>query len=269
MKLKKILLIEDISCFGKCSVTVALPILSAAGFEVSVLPTAVFSTHTGISKEAAAVDFSEEMDRFIKHWEELKLDFDGILIGYAYGEAQVNKIAEYLRRKTDAVIVLDPAMAENGKLYSKLPENYVELMKSLCRHCDYITPNITEAFLLTDKPYHKAPYNRAEIMELLIILYGKFRKSAIITGIEFIDNRLEVMAINNNGDIYQYETKKLDRDYSGTGDMFAALFMDGLLKDRGFKTAIKDAMELTSKAVLMSTVGNYERLYFEGILKEL
>ena len=218
MRQKRILLIEDISCYGKCSTTVAFPILSVAGFEVSLLPTAIFSAHTGISADIAFLDFSGGM---------------------------------------------------KGKLYSKLPEDYPVAMKELIKHCDYLTPNITEAFMLADKPYHKGPYVRTEIMELLIILYGKYRKNVIITGIESVDNKLMVMAIDDSGDIYKYETEKINRNYSGTGDVYAAILLDGLLKGRDFQTSVKEAMELTTRAVMLSTAGNYEKLYFEGILKEL
>ena len=142
-------------------------------------------------------------------------------------------------------------------------------MKELIKHCDYLTPNITEAFMLAEKPYHKAPYVRTEIMELLIILYGKYRKNVIITGIETVDNKLTVMAIDDSGDIYTCETQKISRNYSGTGDVYAALLLDGLLKGRDFKTSVKEAMELTTRAVMLSVAGDYENLYFEGILKEL
>ena len=123
--------------------------------------------------------------------------------------------------------------------------------------------------MLAEKPYRKGPYVRTEIMELLIILYGRYRKNVIITGIETVNNKLLVMAIDNNGDIYQYETEKISRNYSGTGDVYAALLLDGLLKGRGFQTSIKEAMELATRAVFLSASGDYEQLYFEGILKEL
>lgn len=269
MKSKNILLIEDISCFGKCSTTVAFPILQFAGFEVSILPTAIFSTHTGISKDAVGIDFIDEMDKILKHWDKMGLTFDAILIGYTYREAQVKRLIEYLIAAKPSIVVLDPAMADNGKLYSKLSENYPESIKSLCKYCDYITPNITEAFLLTGKPYHKGPYNKAEIMELLIILYGKFRKSFVITGIEFIENKLYVMGINNMGDVYSYETKRADKNYSGTGDAFASIFLRSLLKGEPFQNAIKTAMDLTTKAVFVSSAEKCNNLCFEEILKEL
>ena len=160
-------------------------------------------------------------------------------------------------------------MAENGRLYSKLPEDYPMAVKELIKYCDYLTPNITEAFMLAEKPYHKGPYVRTEIMELLIILYGKYRKNVIITGIEAVDNKLMVMAIDDSGDIYRYETEKINRSYSGTGDVYAAVLLDGLLKGRDFQTSVKEAMELTTRAVMLSAAGSYEKLYFEGILKEL
>lgn len=269
MRQKRILLIEDISCYGKCSTTVAFPILSVAGFEVSLLPTAIFSAHTGISADIAFLDFSGGMKGILNSWESLELAYDAVLIGYAFGKKQLEILTDFLGKKKQKLVILDPAMAENGKLYSKLPEDYPVAMKELIKHCDYLTPNITEAFMLADKPYYKGPYVRTEIMELLIILYGKYRKNVIITGIEAVDNKLMVMAIDDSGDIYKYETEKINRNYSGTGDVYAAILLDGLLKDRDFQTSVKEAMELTTRAVMLSTAGNYEKLYFEGILKEL
>lgn len=269
MRQKRVLLIEDISCYGKCSTTVAFPILAVAGYEVSILPTAIFSAHTGISKDIAFLDFAGGMKGILSSWESMNVEYDAVLIGYAFGKKQLELLTMFLENKKPKPVILDPAMADNGKLYSKLPEDYPQVMKELISHCDYLTPNITEAFMLAEKPYRKGPYVRTEIMELLIILYGRYRKNVIITGIETVNNKLLVMAIDNNGDIYQYETEKISRNYSGTGDVYAALLLDGLLKGRGFQTSIKEAMELATKAVFLSASGDYEQLYFEGILKEL
>ena len=269
MRQKRVLLAEDISCYGKCSTTVAFPILSVAGFEVSFLPTAIFSAHTGISKDIAFLDFSGGMKGILKSWESMELSYDAVLIGYAFGKKQLEIMADFLEKTEQKLVILDPAMAENGRLYSKLPVDYPDAMKELIKHCDYLTPNITEAFMLAEKPYHKAPYVRTEIMELLIILYGKYRKKVIITGIDTEDNKLMVMAVDDSGDIFKCETKKISRNYSGTGDVYAAILLDGLLKGRDFQTSVKEAMELTTRAVMLSTAGNYENLYFEGILKEL
>ena len=269
MKHKKVLLIEDISCYGKCSTTVAYPILSVAGFEVSLLPTAIFSAHTGISKDIAFLDFAGGMKGILNSWESLDLNYDAVLIGYAFGKKQLEILKDFLEKNKQRLVILDPAMAENGRLYSKLPEDYPMAVKEMIKYCDYLTPNITEAFMLAEKPYHKGPYVRTEIMELLIILYGKYRKNVIITGIEAVDNKLMVMAIDDSGDIYRYETEKINRSYSGTGDVYAAVLLDGLLKGRDFQTSVKEAMELTTRAVMLSAAGSYEKLYFEGILKEL
>ena len=269
MKQKKVLLIEDISCYGKCSTTVAYPILSVAGFEVSLLPTAIFSAHTGISKDIAFLDFAGGMKGILNSWESLDLNYDAVLIGYSFGKKQLKILKDFLEKNKQRLVILDPAMAENGRLYSKLPEDYPMAVKEMIKYCDYLTPNITEAFMLAEKPYHKGPYVRTEIMELLIILYGKYRKNVIITGIEAVDNKLMVMAIDDSGDIYRYETEKINRSYSGTGDVYAAVLLDGLLKGRDFQTSVKEAMELTTRAVMLSAAGSYEKLYFEGILKEL
>jgi len=269
MRQKRVLLAEDISCYGKCSTTVALPILSVAGFEVNLLPTAIFSAHTGISTDIAFLDFSGGMKGIIDSWETMDISYDAVLIGYSFGKRQLEILTRFLEKKKPKIVILDPAMAENGKLYSKLPEDYPVAMKELIKHCDYLTPNITEAFMLAEKPYHEGPYDRTDIVEILLRIYGTYRKKVIITGIDAKDNKLMVMAIDDCGDIYTYETDKVSKNYSGAGDVYAALLLDGLLKDRGFETSVKEAMELTSRAVMLSQAGNYEELYFEGILKDI
>ena len=269
MRQKRILLVEDISCYGKCSTTVALPVLSVGGFEVNLLPTALFSAHTGISSDIAFLDFSGGMRGILQSWENMDITYDAVLIGYSFGLKQLEIISNFLEKHKQKLVILDPAMAENGKLYSKLPQDYPEAMKELIKHCDYLTPNITEAYLLAEKTYHEGPYERNEIIELLLVLFGKYRKNVIITGIEAKDDKLMVMAIDENGDIYTYETEKASRNYSGTGDVYAAILLNGLLKERGFQTSIKEAMELTTRAVMLSIAENCDELYFEGILKEL
>ena len=133
MRQKRILLAEDISCFGKCSTTVAFPILSVAGYEVSILPTAIFSAHTGISKDIAFLDFAGGMKGILNSWESLNIDYDAILIGYAFGKKQLEILMNFLEKKEQKLVVLDPAMAENGRLYSKLPEDYPTAMRELIK----------------------------------------------------------------------------------------------------------------------------------------
>ena len=131
MRQKRVLLVEDISCYGKCSTTVALPILSVAGFEVNLLPTAIFSAHTGISTDIAFLDFSGGMKGIIDSWETMDISYDAVLIGYSFGTKQLEILTSFLEKKKPKIVILDPAMAEIGKLYSKLPEDYPVAMKEL------------------------------------------------------------------------------------------------------------------------------------------
>lgn len=265
---KKILLIEDISCFGKCSVTVALPIMAAAGVEASVLPTAIFSTHTGISKEAVKVNFSEQMKEFTEHWDKTGISFDGILTGYAAGEAQLKIMGEYLKRHKNIPSLIDPAMADNGKLYGGFSENYVSLMKEFCAYADYITPNLTEAAMLAGTVFHEPPYERTEIFEILNILQNKYKNTVIITGVKLTDGSFAV--IGNSKEVNpECAVPYVEKNYSGTGDAFAAIFFAKIMTGSTFETALESAARLTSDAVCKSFENGADNLYFEAILGEL
>lgn len=267
--MKKVLLIEDLSCFGKCSISVSMPTLSCMGIEVVILPTAIFSTHTGISREAIGVDFSENLDKFKRHWSEIYLEFDSIVVGYAYAKRQIDFIKKFIEDRKDSLIILDPVMADMGRLYSKLSVEYPSYISELCENSDYIIPNVTEAYLLTNKSYKLPPYSKKEMEEILLELNEKYKKNFIITGIELENNEMLSISIDANKNIYEAKTKKVHRNYSGTGDLFTAIFTGCLLNGCDMNMAIKKATNLSTKAVKISEEAGCDRLCFERILNEL
>lgn len=268
--MKRVLLIEDLSCYGKCSMTVALPLFSAAGIEVVPLPTAIFSTHTGVSRLTESVDFSEKMKAFISHFKSIDLKFDAILIGYSYGNRQLQEIGKFLDglKKDDKPFVLvDPAMADHGKMYGKLPVDYSLHMKELIKKADILTPNLTEALILANQDYTSLPTEKEKIADLLFLLYEKYKKELIITGAH-IGSEIFVLGISE-GKLYETKTAFIGKNYSGTGDAFATLFLTEIVKGKSFDVAMKEAAKLTSLAVKKSMEEGKDHLYFEGILYEI
>ena len=152
---KKIVTIQDISCYGQCSITVALPILSACGYETAILPTSILSTHTSGFKNFQYKDLDAELDRFLKHWFEQQLKFDAVVSGYLGSESFIDFAIKAIRqcKKENSIIVVDPAMGDKGKLYPVFNKNYALKMRELIKEADIILPNITEACFITETPY--------------------------------------------------------------------------------------------------------------------
>jgi pyridoxine kinase len=173
-KQKRLAAIHDISCFGKCSLTVALPIISAAGIETSVIPTAVLSTHTGGFKGYTFRDLTADLKPIAEHWSSLGLRFDAVYTGYLGSFEQLNIVSEIisLLKTADTLVIVDPVMADNGKLYASFPLNFPEGMKKLCSLADVIEPNLTEASLLLDLPYNEGPYTKDYIEVCSRVLRG-------------------------------------------------------------------------------------------------
>ena len=166
--LKRIVTIQDISCFGKCSLTVAHPILCAMGLETAVIPTAVLSTHTYQFKDYTFRDLTSDIPAIATHWKSLNLQFNGIYTGYLGSTEQVQIVSDFFDtfRNEHTSIIVDPVMGDAGKLYAGFTADFVQKMKALCKKADIIAPNMTEAALLLDRPY-RTDYTEAEIQELL------------------------------------------------------------------------------------------------------
>ena len=243
MSYPKLLTIQDISCIGQCSLTVALPVISACGVETCVLPSAVLSTHTGGFKGYTFRDLTEDMPRIEEHWKSEGIRFDAIYTGYLGSAKQIDYVKSIIRStaKDGAYTVIDPAMADNGKLYVGFDAAFVDAMKSLCACADYLLPNVTEACFLTDTEY-RAEYDRAYVDLLLERLVAPGAKNVILTGISYAEGKTGVVVLENGSYSY-YEHDKLPNSCHGTGDIYASAFVGALLRGKSAFDAAKIAAD--------------------------
>jgi pyridoxine kinase len=271
MAYPKILTIQDISCMGQCSLTVALPIISACGVETCVLPSAVLSTHTGGFTGLTFRDLTEDMPSINNHWQKEGIKFDAVYTGYLGSAKQIEYVKEIVAtsKKVAAPFIVDPAMADNGKLYAGFDDAFVQEMKELCRVADYVLPNITEACLLTDTEY-KEEYDRAYIDDILEKLCALGCKNIIMTGISYNDKTTGVV-IMENGVYNYYEHIKLPRICHGTGDIYASTFVGSLTRGKSAYAAAKLAADYTLECVkaTMEEEGHWYGAKFEPVLPYL
>ena len=270
MACKKILTIQDISCVGQCSMTVALPVLSAWGHETCVLPTALLSTHTGGFGTPEVIHFDEALQGFWKHWQQNHISFDAVLVGYL-GSCSAVKIAEDIVDRLLApggICIVDPAMADHGKLYCGLNEDYAHAICSLCRRADYILPNMTEAALLTGTPWRE-DLDSASIKALCtkmnhpcIILKGKRSSDSKYKYENFLWQK---------GQLSVFRHSAVPGSFSGTGDLFAACFTGALLLGIETGMAIDIAGRLTGLCVenTIRESAHWYGIRFETILPNI
>ena len=239
----KILTVQDISCVGQCSLTVALPIISACGIETCVLPSAVLSTHTAGFQGYTFRDLSADMPAIEAHWNREGIAFDAIYTGYLGSTEQiayVESLCETALAK-DGRVIVDPAMADNGKLYPGFDEAFVASMKRLCAKADYLVPNITEASLLTGLPY-QTEYDRAYIDSLLAALVALGAKNVVLTGVSYAPATTGVV-VYENGTYAYYEHEKLANGCHGTGDIYASAFVGALVRGKNAYDAARIAAD--------------------------
>ncbi|MCL2631171.1 MAG: pyridoxamine kinase [Firmicutes bacterium] len=254
-KQKRVLAVHDISCFGRCSLTVALPIISALGIETSVLPTAVLSTHTGGFSGFTYRDLTCDLVPVLKHWDTLNLTFDAIYSGFlgSFEQIEIVKslIESYKKKDKDTLVIVDPVMADNGELYKVFPKSFPLGMKSLCSVADIIIPNMTEACLLTDTPYAKPPYTEEFIKTLLNKLAKIGAKKIVLTGVAFNNEELGTACYDAESGVTQYAMSKLiDGFYHGTGDCFGSALTATLVKGKSLSWAARAAVDFTVDAIV-------------------
>ena len=249
MNYKKILTIQDISCVGQCSLTVALPILSACGIETCVLPSAVLSTHTAGFSGYTFRDLTEDMPAIKEHWKKEGISFDAIYTGYLGSTRQIDYVAAIFDecRKADAAIIVDPAMADNGKLYPGFDEAFVEAMKALCGKADYVLPNVTEACFLTGVEY-KTSYDRAYVDRLINGLTALGCSNVILTGISYREGKTGIVVYENGRHAY-YEHDLLPNSCHGTGDIYASAFTGALVRGKSAYDAAAVAANYTMECI--------------------
>ncbi len=266
MSYHKILTVQDISCVGQCSLTVALPILSAAGQETCILPSAVLSTHTAGFSGFTVRDLTEDIPAITEHWDREKIRFDAVYTGYLGSTRQIAMVRELIRRLSapGALAIVDPAMADNGRLYPAFDLAYVEAMKELAFSADMILPNITEACFLTGMEYREE-YDEAYIAELLDRLAAAGAKTVILTGVGYREGRTGVV-VQEGGKRRYYEHRKIAKGCHGTGDVYAAAFVGALLNDRDAYEAAKISADYTVSCI-EATQGDASHWY--GVKFEL
>lgn len=271
MNYKRVLTIQDISCFGQCSLTVALPILSAAGLETVILPSAVLSTHTGGFTGFTVRDLTDDIPGIAAHWKKENISFDAIYTGYLGSIQQINQVKDIIKTlsKPGAVSVVDPAMADNGKLYGAFNAEYVEEMKKLVYNCDITLPNITEAAFLTGIEYRNE-YDRAYIDKIFDAMAKNGAKTVVLTGVSYTDKTTGV-AVYENGKYSYYEHKKLPVSSHGTGDVYASAFTGAYLQGKTVFESAAIAADYTVKCI-ENTAGDENHRYgvkFEPVLPYL
>ena len=268
--MKRILTIQDISCLGKCSLTIALPVISALGVEAVILPTAILSTHT-MFKNFTFRDLTSEIVPITDHWFSEGIEFDAIYTGYLGTVEQIDLILEVINkfRKKDTLVFIDPVMGDNGKLYARFNDEYAKKNAELCSVADVIVPNITEASFMTGMPY-KERYDEGYIRELLQELKKLGPKVVVLTGVSLKDGETGVMGYD--GDYYLYQNKKHPAMYHGTGDLFSSTAVGEIVLGKSWQDAMKVAADYTAKTIEVTMQNPKKPWYgvdFEKTLKFL
>ena len=248
--MKRILTIQDISCLGKCSITIALPIISAMGVETTILPTAVLSTHT-MFPNFTVKDLSDQLLPITDHWKEQNIHFDGIYTGYLGTEEEI-EIAEKIFDEfggEDTLIFVDPVMGDNGKLYARFDDHYAKRNVKLCGKADIIVPNLTEACFMTDTPY-RTEYDEAYIVELLEKLSALGSKKVILTGVSLKPDQTGIYGLDTlTGEKIIYQNEKVSASYHGTGDIFASVSVGALMRGASLHDAFALAADYTAETI--------------------
>ena len=268
MAYKRILTVQDISCVGQCSMTVALPILSACGHETCILPTALLSTHTGGFGKPSVTHMNEALPEIVRHWQENQITFDAILVGYLGSLSAINMAVQLLDTMLapGGIGIVDPAMADHGKLYSGFDEQYARAMGALCRRADVILPNITEAAMLSGTEYREDP-DEAYIAALPEKLE---HPCVILTGAGYRAGETGIV-LWEDGQLRHYSHSRIGKSYHGTGDIFAAAFTGALMQDKDKYEAVKIAADFTCRCI-QNTAENPAHWYgvkFETALPDL
>lgn len=248
--MKRIVSIQDVSCLGKCSQTVALPIISSMGVETAILPTSVLSTHTAFSKFTFK-DLSDEIYKIIQHWKEENFQFDLIYIGYTGNNEILDLVLYFINEfKTENnVVVFDPAMADHGKLYAGINESVLEKMKEVCKKADILRLNLTETSFLLANEYIQNP-TIEEIEKNAEELLALGPKKVIITGVEKGE---KIGAVGFDGtNYYSNFEKKYDVSYHGTGDVFTSALSGSLVQGKTLEESIKIATKFTTECVRLT-----------------
>ncbi len=273
-KQKKIALINDMSCVGRCSLTAALPIVSACGFQAVPLPTGFFSAQSEFEGFVCA-DLTDRMQSFADHWKDIGVRFDAIYTGYLATRQQAETVKHFLIdfKKSDTLLVVDPVMGDNGEFYSGIDESFISEMRFLCAMADVITPNVTEAEMIAGIECTHPPYSADHIKELLINLRNLGTGRIVITGIESDDGQIGCAVYDSyTRKANMFFTPKAEGRFPGSGDVFASTLVSAIMKEKEFTDAVQIAMTFTCDCVEKTALSDDPRgfgLQFEPQIENL
>ncbi len=248
--MKRIVTVQDISCVGRCSLTVALPVISACGVETAVIPTAVLSTHTAFDGFTFR-DLTDEITPVTEHWKREGIGFDAIYTGYLGSSRQVDLMLTMFRdfRTADNLIVVDPVMADHGRLYTGFTPDFVQEMKKLCAAADVILPNLTEAAFLLGEPYHEE-YTEGEIRDMLVRLARFGCGNVILTGVSLRAGHVGAMSYSReSGEYHYYDRDTIPCSFHGTGDLFASAVVGAMTHGARLADALELAVDFTVRCM--------------------
>jgi len=249
-KLPRVAAVHDMSGYGKCSLTVAIPILSAAGIEVCPLPTALLSTNT-LFADFVFMDFTPYMDDYLNHWQRLDLKFDSVYSGFLGSEAQIESVMRLIRDFDSGMSIVDPVMGDNGIVIKTYTEAMCREMRRLVAAADLTTPNITEACILTGRDYIEGELDSADAEELLRQIIALGVGSAVLTGVVRGD-KLYNCAIDNGGRYFEHQINLLPFHMHGTGDLFTSVLTAALMRGYGLRQSVDSAARFVYDAMVYS-----------------
>ena len=265
---KRVLTIQDISCLGQCSMTVALPVLSACGVECAVLPTAILSTHTGPEFQRPTFrDLTEDIPLISRSWAEQGIGFDAVSVGYLGSKRQIDHVSDLLDTLggEGTLVLLDPVMADNGKYYSGFDESYAQAMRGLCAKCDILLPNLTESCFLLGQPVPEV-WEEASCRDLAWQLLELGPKTVVITGLDCREGMTGNLICDADGSQSILWRKRLPGRYHGTGDLFAAALLGRLMRGATLEQAADMAGAVVSRAILATEPEHSYGVRFERAL---
>lgn len=246
----KLLTIQDVSCYGQCSITVALPVISAFGIETAVLPSAILSTHTSGFTDYTVRDLTEDLPAILKHWEKEGIYFDAIYTGFIGSIEQFDYITDIIksRLKPDGLLFVDPAMADNGEFYNGFDQDFADRMGELCRLGDYVLPNTTEACYILHRPW-KEEFTKEEMLEMAEELRQFTKDHVILKGDTHRQGKLGMIVQGKDKKAEFVFNDRIDKMSHGTGDVFASSFVGSVMNGKSPTSAAKIAGEFTKRAL--------------------
>lgn len=271
-KQKKIAVINDISGFGRCSAAVSLPVISHMRVQACLLPTSIFSNHTGFPSYYYE-DFTDKMPRYMKEWKKLDLHFEGIASGFLGSAEQIEIVREFIHQFRDerTQVIIDPVMGENGKAYPTYTEKMCDKMKHLVEYADILTPNVTEACMLTGMPFKEKDWQRKELLEMMARLRELGAKKIVVSGLDsgqFISNAVSEVP----GECKLLRQKRVGKVRSGTGDIFSSIIAADCVNGVDFETSVRKAAAFVQECIRVTEkfdIPETDGVCFEEVLHKL